>query len=100
MSYYNTTRVSGGQLDLYESKAKSQEIDVLRFFQKHPTGAFSPEDVGRAVMPRAPRTSVGRALTNLTKEGYLIKTDRKVIGSYGRPIYLWELNLGRLGELR
>lgn len=91
MSYYNTTNSEGRELDSFKIKAKAQELKVLAYFQAHPFQTFTPEDIGRAVLPNAPRTSWGRALSNLTKDGALEKTDRQSIGMYGRPVYHWRL---------
>lgn len=90
-SYYNTTNSEGKDLDRYAMKAKAQEIKVLAYFQAQPLRTFTPEDIGRDVLPNAPRTSWGRALSNLTKAGELEKTDRQTIGMYGRPVYHWRL---------
>jgi hypothetical protein len=38
-----------------------------------------------------PITSVRRALTNLTNEDKIIKTDVKVVGLYGKKEHLWRL---------
>ena len=91
MTYYNTTHVEGAELRDYQATAASQEEAVLAFFEDHPEREFTPEDVGRYVLPNAPRTSWGRALTNLTTEKKLERTERQVEGKYGRPIYTWRL---------
>ena len=39
----------------------------------------------------APLTSIRRAMTTLTKDGKLIKTDKQVPGIYGTPNYKWKL---------
>jgi len=90
-SYYNTTHVRGQKLRIYEFAAERQEDAVLEFFQANPTAKLSAEDVGRLVLPRAPRTSWGRCLTNLKKAGKIIKTDETVEGAWKREIYLWQL---------
>mgnify|MGYP003118974616 CR=1 FL=1 len=40
---------------------------------------------------KCPLTSVRRAMTNLTTDGKLMKTNRYVIGNYDKPEHLWEL---------
>lgn len=90
-SYYNTTRVRGHQLRLYELQAEFQDAKVLEFMENNPSFKASAEDIGRLVLPRAPRTSWGRALCNLTTLGLLEKTDHQVDGKYDRPIYTWRL---------
>lgn len=64
---------------------------MLAFFVARPDGAWSPEQVHRAVMPRAPLTSARRAITNLTAKGLLEKTDERASGLFGRPVHLWRL---------
>lgn len=94
-SYYNTTRISGKKLVTYEIKATNQEDRVLEFFRARPDDQFTAEDIGTLVLPGTPRTSWGRALTNLTKRNVLEKTDRQTEGAYGRPIYYWRLRHGQ-----
>jgi len=38
-----------------------------------------------------PLTSIRRAITNLTIESYIYKTDYKVMGNGGRRTYTWKL---------
>jgi predicted transcriptional regulator len=90
-SYYNTTRVRGQELVLYEILAKRQEERVLEFFMANPKAELSAEDIGKLVLAGTPRTSWGRSLTNLMKRGLIDKLDRQVEGAWGRPIYLWKL---------
>ena len=54
------------------------------------TGAFTPSAIRRMVLPDAPLTSVRRAMTNLTKDGLLEKTELKAEGIYGRPEHFWK----------
>ncbi len=90
-SYYNTTHVRGQLLRIYEFAAQRQEENVLDFFKANPTAKISAEDIGKLVLPKTPRTSWGRCLTNLTKARKLVKTDETVVGEWGREIYLWKL---------
>lgn len=91
MSYYNTTASHGRELAEYRVKAKAQEVKVLDWFLAHPNDTFTPEDIGEHVLRNAPRTSWGRALSNLTRAGWLERTDRQTIGVWGRPVYHWRL---------
>ncbi len=90
-SYYNTTRVRGQLLKIYEFAAQVQEEAVLEFFEANPRAKVSAEDIGKFVLPGTPRTSWGRCLTNLKKARKIIKTDETVEGAWKRPIYLWQL---------
>lgn len=89
--YFNTTRVRGRQLASYRAAAESQDEKVLEFFNQNPDRQFTPEDIGRLVLPGTPRTSWGRTLTDLTTIGLLEKTDEQTTGVWGRPIYYWRL---------
>lgn len=91
MSYYNTTASAGRELAEFRQKAAAQEVKVLDWFLAHPSETFTPEDIGEHVLRGTPRTSWGRALSNLTKAGLLEKTDLQTIGVWGRPVYHWRL---------
>lgn len=99
MSYYNTTNESGTTLKNNVAKAKSQEEEILDIFRldfKHWKDAtdyvgMTPVNI-LDFFPKYPITSIRRALTNLTKQGKLIKTNEKRIGMYGRSEYVWKLS--------
>jgi predicted ArsR family transcriptional regulator len=91
MTYFNTTQEVGRELHEWEAKAKSQEDLILVYFQAR-GGEWSPSQILQRVFSgRIPITSVRRAMTNLTDQGQLFKTDHKCRGSFGRPEYLWRL---------
>ena len=87
MSHYNTTKESGKQLEIFEQTAKNQESQILELMKLYKK--LSPSDVQK-YFSNFPLTSVRRALTNLSNQGKLIKTDEKKKGIYGRDEYLWE----------
>lgn len=102
MTYFNTTKESGATLKNNVAKAKSQEEEILKLFNKDlcnykikKNESFkvkaTPSNI-YACFPNYPITSIRRALTNLTKQGKLIKTNEKRIGMYGRSEYVWKLN--------
>lgn len=93
MGYYNTTGETGSQLKQYKRKAATQSDLILRFFQQRSKACFSPSYIQQNCMPGTPLTSVRRAITNLTKQGKLVKLNRKVEGPYGRPEYVWKYNI-------
>ncbi len=69
-----------------------QENFVLDFF-KCKQEPMSPSMVHKACNNLWPLTSVRRAITNLSTDGDLIKTNDTVIGIYGKPEHLWKLNV-------
>lgn len=102
MTYFNTTNESGATLKNNVAKAKSQEEEILNVFIFDYTIynktildtflGFTASNLYEMSDKKYPITSIRRALTNLTKQGKLIKTDEKRIGMYGRSEYVWKLN--------
>ena len=91
MSYYNTTNLKGYDLKEARRKTNTQEDRILTFFEKNADKAFSPEEIQTyCMMANRPLTSVRRAITNLTKEGYLRKTSHMKQGNYGKPVHTWQ----------
>lgn len=75
--------------DLQE-KADGQEKDLARYFYFHPFARFSPSQLHqRCDFIDWPITSTRRALTNLTNDDILVKTEHTVEGSYGRDEHQW-----------
>ena len=93
MTYFNTTHLTGKILTDFRRKAKNQEEKILAEFLLFPWMEVSPSKIQELVFPTnwPPITSVRRALTNLTKAGDLIKTEKQTNGRYGRPEYKWRL---------
>lgn len=94
-NYYNTNGETGTTLAASRKTVNKQEQKVLDFFAKNPTKSFGPSNLfcdTFVLGSSSPLTSVRRAITNLTKEGYLIKTDEKQTGAYGKAEHLWTYN--------
>lgn len=90
--YYNTTNQTGDTLKASIGKAESLEDKVAKFFKKNRSCAFTPFEVMNMMKTkRIPVTSFRRAITNLTSDGLLIRTDIKRIGEYGKDNYCWKL---------
>lgn len=85
-SFYNTTHESGKQLAMFIEKAKTQEIEILLLMQHYEK--LSASDVHK-YFPKMILTSIRRGLTNLTTQGFLVKTDEKKLGEYGRNEYIY-----------
>lgn len=87
-SFHNTTSVSGSQLDLFETKAQSQEEILIEIFRRYyklsASQAFKlyPDS-------NTPITSIRRGISNLTKQGKLSMTSDQVEGLYGRKEYVY-----------
>lgn len=91
-SYHNTTQETGENAARFEEIARTQEDCVLAFFRAHPRAdGWTPSEVNRRAMRSCPLTSTRRAITNLTRDGKLVRTNMKRKGPYGRPEYAWRI---------
>ena len=91
MTFFNTIRLKGIDLDRAEFAALRQEEKVYYLFKSYPTAELTPFEVQEAVLAEAPITSARRALTCLTEMGLLEKVNRQRPERYGKPNYLWRL---------
>lgn len=92
--YYNTTKLSGKELETATGQAKAQDFKVLDFFKDNPGKLFTPDEVHYKVFsPRTPVTSVRRSITNLTKQDLLEKVSVKRMGKYGKATHTWKLKI-------
>ena len=95
--YYNTTNETGSLLRKKTKKANNQKHKCLSYFQANPYTMYTPEMLHNNLVAtndineNTPLTSIRRAFSDLSKEGYIIKTSEKHIGNYGRHSYLWVL---------
>ena len=95
--YYNTTQEVGVQLKTNLEKANNQTYLTLAVFQTYPKDYLSAHEVWTFLMDNesidkhTPLTSIRRAITDLTNQDRLVKTDKKVLGGAGRKTYTWKL---------
>jgi hypothetical protein len=95
--YYNTTNETGISLKTNFEKADNQTRLTLSVFQTYPNDNLSANDVwsflidNESINEQTPLTSIRRAITDLTNQDRLVKTDKKVLGSAGRKTYTWRL---------
>lgn len=95
--FHNTIDAEGEELRKREHTAKKQDYLILNVFKRHSQSRFTAFMVLDLLQmpdnkPKPPITSVRRAMTNLTKEGYLIKTQEQKEERYGVKNYLYTLN--------
>ena len=88
-TYHNTTDLKGKDLVAAIEKAESQDRWIYHLFGIY--NELSPSQAYLKYPTPTPITSIRRSITNLTKNGNLVKTDQKVMGMYGRPEYVWKL---------
>lgn len=93
MTYFNTAGLDGDDLQERIEQCESQEDKVEALFAACPGKRFTPFEVRDIVFNGSvPITSVRRAMTNLTNEGILKKTETQREGPYGQPNYTWQLS--------
>jgi predicted ArsR family transcriptional regulator len=98
--FHNTTQETEPALSRYADRARSQEAQIIKWWRTHKAlDQFTPSDINERVLPGVPITSVRRALSDLTKAGYLVKTPHKRMGPYGRPEFYWRLQNTQLDML-
>ena len=90
MSFYNTIHETGETLKESRQAALTQEGRILNYFLTLGT-PLSPSRVLDGMNLNCPLTSIRRAITNLTLDNKLIKTDEYSIGIYGKREHLWRL---------
>ncbi len=93
MSYYNTTNESGDVLYLSQRQASTQQDMILDIFKQNPGKLYTPFDIQNTVQSNWPITSIRRAMTNLTSDSELVRTDEQKQGEYGKANYCWRLNV-------
>jgi hypothetical protein len=97
MSYYNTTQENQAQLTIYDDMAKKQEDVILNIYRKRiPMSPSIVHGITTHLGHEWPLTSVRRAITNLTKQGMLSRTEEKQVGIYNRPEFKWVVNYSAL----
>ena len=89
--YHDTVPELPENLEKFEAKALKQREKIVSFFKENAGHKFTPAEVYQACYPdsNVPLTSVRRAITNLTNDNVLIKTDEIKKGLYGRNNCKW-----------
>ncbi len=91
--YFNTTNEQGESLKEALNKAMNQQDRIVEFFRSNKDRQLTPVEVADAIFDtRTPLTSIRRAMTNASKNGLLVQTDKKKKGAYGRMNYCWKFN--------
>ena len=83
--YYITTNESAEQLEMFESKAKTQSEMIMKFLSSKPSAEYGASRLLSIVFNESiPITSVRRSISNLVKENKLIYTGGTREGLFGR----------------
>ncbi len=99
MAYYNTNNETSNTLQRSWNQANKQKKLIYHIFTSlwsDETGTyFAPHQIKDILSDRYdenyPLTSIRRAMTDLTAEGMLVKTDYRVEGSYGKKVHTWRV---------
>jgi len=89
--FYNTTKEDNLFLEVVKPKAKNQEEQILAIFKQKKQALTASEVWDIFGQIYAPLTSMRRALTNLSSDNILKKTEFKKRGIFGRPEYYYKL---------
>jgi Fe2+ or Zn2+ uptake regulation protein len=88
--YYKTTEMSMNEYLQSILQGQKQEEVILKIFKDYKQ-KFTAWEVNKLLNDHYPITSVRRAITNLTDQGYLNKTKIVKIGRYGKGCHAWEI---------
>lgn len=100
--YYNTNGLSGESLLDANEKALCLQDKILELYKRLPDDK-TPFEISTIMVKNGykyPITSIRRAMTNLSKEGKLIKSpSANRYGDYAKPNHTWKLSeLGKDGD--
>ena len=90
MPFYNTNQEGLEEFSDSSRKAAKQSDVILRLLEMAKT-PMSPSMVYKALGQEWPITSIRRAMTNLTDDGEIVKTQKTTKGIYGKKEHLWAL---------
>lgn len=111
LDFHNTIPIEGEDLQEAKERAKRQQNAVLVFFEQNKGKSFIPSEVYdgvyldylvfRDTMKAPLLTSIRRAITNLTTQGYLRKCgpEEMRMGPHGVKNRTWTFNSDRDGRL-
>ncbi len=88
-AYYNTNSLSGEALKERRKVTGKQNLKVLEIMRN--LKEATPSKVHDYILTASPLTSIRRALSTLTDDGYLVKTEEPKIGPFGHPEHVWKL---------
>lgn len=93
LDFYNTNQTEGTELSERKRKALTQESVIINIYNRFKR--LTASDVQNHCLAAGnhwPLTSIRRAITNLSKKGYIKRTDRTKHGLFGANERYYELN--------
>jgi len=91
--FHNTINLLPSEKVEREVKAVNQNEKILKLFQDNRYSDFTPAEVYLRFGQQIPLTSIRRAISDLTKAGDLVKTDKRRKGIYNEINCVWKLKL-------
>ncbi len=91
--FYNTTNLSGAELDTARRKATKQDDRVMLIYKakNRPMSPSEVHSIYQAWFNRCPLTSMRRAITTLTDSGQLTHTGTLRPGPFGAKEGVWRV---------
>lgn len=94
-SFYNTISHTGDRLKVSNRRADAMETAILKIFKRCRATTFTPPEMHAKYIKANKKgilTSIRRAITNLTNDGYLVKfpSNKMRDGIYGEPNHVWQ----------
>lgn len=89
--FHNSINAKGTSLMNLNVNARSQREIILLIFQKMNRALTPSEVLSCFPSPGTPITSIRRAISNLTRDGYLKRLEIKRNGMYQTPEHYWKL---------
>ena len=99
--YYNTNNEEQPQLFRSWAQTAKQNDLIYELFRRHPNNEYSPDEIHIMIDQIVidtngskywPITSIRRAISTLTKQGKLTKTNNLRKGKYGKQTHTWKFN--------
>jgi len=90
--YYNTTNEKDGILNASRVRAATQDVMIHTIFKNNAGRFLTAWDIYAMLSDSTPITSIRRAMNTLTKHNKIIKTDRMLMGAYGKKCFSWRLH--------
>ena len=94
-SFYNTIHSQGNDLVKAKKRAETQESEVLDFLQVNKKLRFTKHEIKNALVNlekmnvKTPESIVSRALSNLHKQGKILKLEEMRLGELDKTNHLW-----------
>lgn len=92
--FFNTTSQKADVLKASKFKAGKQNAEILELFMLYHYRSFTPAEIWEYFEKQNrhwPLTSIRRAITTLTAQGFLECTNEMRMGMYGSKNFCWKL---------